>query len=49
MHRKRGKRRAGTCGHGTSAAGAAATPGGLQISERGYTLDLRTRRIAAAA
>ncbi|MFB7195268.1 hypothetical protein ACFC1L_12925 [Streptomyces sp. NPDC056210] len=35
-------------GHGTSAAGAAAVPGGLQISERGYTLDLRTRHIAAA-
>ncbi|MFE6958682.1 hypothetical protein [Streptomyces sp. NPDC057696] len=38
----------GHAGHGTSAAGAAAVPGGLQISERGYTLDLRTRHIAAA-
>ncbi|MFB8266506.1 hypothetical protein ACFC96_07810 [Streptomyces sp. NPDC055955] len=34
----------GHAGHGATAA----VPGGLQISERGYTLDLRTRRIAAA-
>ncbi|MFF1255249.1 MULTISPECIES: hypothetical protein [unclassified Streptomyces] len=43
-----GEAQGGHAGHGTSAAGAAAAPGGLQISERGYTLDLRTRRIAAA-
>ncbi|MFB7996727.1 hypothetical protein ACFC4G_28355 [Streptomyces sp. NPDC056002] len=35
-------------GHAGHGATAAAVPGGLQISERGYTLDLRTRRIAAA-
>ncbi|MFG2520492.1 hypothetical protein [Streptomyces sp. NPDC048527] len=40
--------RDGHAGHGTPVAGAAAVPGGLQISERGYTLDLRTRHIAAA-
>ncbi|GAA1247170.1 MULTISPECIES: hypothetical protein [Streptomyces] len=40
--------RDGHAGHGASAAGAVAVPGGLQISERGYTLDLRTRHIAAA-
>ncbi|MET7513261.1 hypothetical protein ABZS88_07245 [Streptomyces sp. NPDC005480] len=38
----------GHAGHGASDTAAAAVPGGLQISERGYTLDLRTRRIAAA-
>lgn len=40
--------RDGHAGHGASDTAAAAVPGGLQISERGYTLDLRTRRIAAA-
>ncbi|MGX1671364.1 hypothetical protein [Streptomyces sp. NPDC055400] len=38
----------GHAGHGASDTAAAAVPGGLQISERGYTLYLRTRRIAAA-
>ena len=36
-------------GHGGhDMAAAVATPGGLQVSERGYTLDLTTRHIAAA-
>ncbi|RVU21433.1 hypothetical protein EOT10_25795 [Streptomyces antnestii] len=35
-------------GHGGMAGKEAAVPGGLQISERGYTLALKTPRIAAA-
>lgn len=33
--------------HGGGAAAAAHTPGGLQVSERGYTLDLLTPRLPA--
>ncbi|MFF9281130.1 hypothetical protein [Streptomyces griseosporeus] len=33
--------------HGDGSAGAAHTPGGLQVSERGYTLDLLTPRLTA--
>ncbi|MGH4029567.1 hypothetical protein ACQB60_11600 [Actinomycetota bacterium Odt1-20B] len=37
----------GQTGHGGHGGRAAAAPGGLQISDRGYTLDLKTPRLTA--
>ncbi|MEU1020330.1 hypothetical protein ABZ383_26970 [Streptomyces sp. NPDC005900] len=42
-----GEEGAAHAGHGKHEERGAAVPGGLQISERGYTLDLRTSRLTA--